>query len=68
MLHVLKSEIFIWGGGGGGGGIGWGTRSPLSEFSGSAPGNPPQGIFVDTVSSFSANVTERVLFHGEPQT
>ena len=29
MLHVLKSEVFI---------RGWGTRPPLSEFSGSAPG------------------------------
>ena len=31
MLHALKSEGFIWG-------AGWGTRPPLSEFSGSAPG------------------------------
>ena len=30
MLHVLKSEVFIRGG--------WGTRPPLFEFSGSAPG------------------------------
>ena len=33
MLRVLKSEVFIRGKGGG-----WGTRPPLSEFSGSAPG------------------------------
>ena len=34
MLHVLKSEVSIRQGGGGGR---WGTRPPLSEFSGSAP-------------------------------
>ena len=33
MLHVLKSEVFIWGGG-----RVWGTRTPLFEFSGSSPG------------------------------
>ena len=31
MLHLHKSDVFIRGGG-------WGTRPPLSEFSGSAPG------------------------------
>ena len=32
LLYVLKSEVFIYGGGGGR----WGSRPPLSEFSGSA--------------------------------
>ena len=31
LLRVLKKEVFIRGGGG------WGSRPPLSEFSGSAP-------------------------------
>ena len=31
LLYVLKSEVFIRSGGG------WGSRPPLSEFSGSAP-------------------------------
>ena len=39
MLHVLKSEFSSEGWGEGG--RGWGTRPPLSEFSGSAPTNLP---------------------------
>ena len=45
MLQVLKSEVFIQVGKGRGG-----TRPPLSEFSGSAPGD----LFRLTIDSFSS--------------
>ena len=52
MLHVLKSEVFI---------RGWGIRPPLSEFSGSAPGNCQQQLALVTSSLSPLDVPVREL-------
>ena len=59
MLHVLKRNVFIWGGGGGG--EGWRTRPPLSEFSGSAP-DETFLIITRSVKSYSTKMVN-VFFH-----